>query len=169
MTFKRKLAIAFLGILALGLCIPQRGVIPVQHATSRDWNANSFWFAPWGKSGVHKGIDIFAPKGTRVISSTSGLVVYTGNIAMGGNVVAILGPKWRLNYYAHLDSINTKTLSWASRGDPIGAVGSTGNAAGKPPHLHYSVMSLVPYPWRVSTETQGWKKMFMLNPNDTFK
>ena len=155
-------------ILALGLLLPQREVIPVQHATSRDWNANSFWFAPWGKSGVHKGIDIFAKKGTPVIVSASGLVVYTGNIAMGGNVVAILGSQWRIYYYAHLASINTKTLSWASRGDPIGAVGNTGNAAGKPPHLHYSVLSLMPCPWRFSTQTQGYKKMFYMNPSDGF-
>ena len=155
-------------ILALGLLLPARGVIPVQNATSRDWNANSFWYAPWGKSGVHKGIDIFAKKGTPVIASASGLVVYTGNIAMGGNVVAILGSQWRIYYYAHLDSINTKTLSWASRGDPIGAVGNTGNAAGKAPHLHYSVLSLAPYPWRISTQTQGYKKMFYMNPSDGF-
>ena len=61
--------------LALGLFLPARGVIPVQNATAKDWNANSFWFAPWGKSGVHKGIDIFAKKGTPVIASASGLVV----------------------------------------------------------------------------------------------
>ena len=97
---KRSLIKTVAIILALGLAIPQRGVIPVQNAITKDWNANSFWFAPWGKSDVHKGIDIFAPKGTRVISSTSGLVVYTGNIAMGGNVVAVLGPKWRIHYYA---------------------------------------------------------------------
>ena len=156
-------------ILALGMLLPARGVIPVQNATSRDWNANSFWYAPWGKSGVHKGIDIFAKKGTPVIASTSGLVVYTGNISMGGNVVAVLGAKWRIHYYAHLQNINAKTWDFAGKGDIIGSVGDSGNAAGKPPHLHYSVMSLVPYPWRVSTETQGWKKMFMLNPNYTFK
>ena len=147
-------------ILALGLAIPQRGVIPVQHATAKDWNANSFWFAPWGKSGVHRGIDIFAKRGTPVIASTNGLVIYTGNIDMGGNVVAVLGSKWRIYYYAHLDSINAKTLSWASRGETIGAVGNTGNAAGKPPHLHYSVLSLVPYPWRITTQTQGYKNVF---------
>ena len=155
-------------ILALGLCNPQRGVIPVQNATSKDWNANSFWYSPWGKSGVHKGIDMFAKRGTPVIASTSGLVVYTGNISIGGNFVAILGQQWRIYYYAHLTSISAKTLSWASRGEAIGAVGNTGNAAGKPPHLHYSAVSLVPHPWRFSTVTQGWKKMFMLNPSDTF-
>ena len=155
-------------ILALGLLLPARGVIPVQSATAKDWNANSFWFAPWDKSGVHKGIDIFAKKGTPVIASTSGLVVYTGNIAMGGNVVAVLGPQWRIYYYAHLASISAQTLSWASRSETIGAVGSTGNAAGKPPHLHYSVLSLIPYPWRFSTQTQGYKKMFFMDPNDGF-
>jgi peptidoglycan LD-endopeptidase LytH len=155
-------------ILALGLCFPQRGVIPVQSATSRDWNANSFWFSPWGKSGVHKGIDIFAPRGTPVLASTSGLVIYTGNISMGGNVVAVLGPKWRIYYYAHLDSIGAKTFDWASRGETIGAVGNTGNAAEKPPHLHYSVLSLVPYPWQITMQTQGYKKMFFMNPADVF-
>ena len=98
-------------ILALGLLLPARGVIPVQNARVKDWNANSFWFAPWGKSGVHKGIDIFAKRGTPVIASTNGLVIYTGNIDMGGNVVTVLGPKWRIYYYAHLDKINAKTLS----------------------------------------------------------
>ena len=155
-------------ILALGLLLPARGVIPVQNATAKDWNANSFWFALWGKSSVHKGIDIFANRGTPVIASTNGLVIYTGNIDMGGNVVAVLGSKWRIYYYAHLDSINAKTLNWASRGETIGAVGNTGNASGKPPHLHYSVLSLVPYPWRITTQTQGYKKMFFMNPSDDF-
>lgn len=169
MTFKRKLVIAFLGSLALGLCIPQRAVIPVQNATHKDWNANSFWFAPWGKSGVHKGIDIFAKRGTPVIASTNGLVIYTGNIAMGGNVVAMLGPKWRIYYYAHLDRIHTKIFNWATQGEIIGAVGNSGNATGKPPHLHCSVLSLIPYPWRFSLQTQGYKKIFFMNPADGFE
>ena len=166
---KKRLFIVFACILAIGLLLPARGAVPVENATNKDWHVRSFWYSPWGKSGVHKGIDIFVAKGTRVISSNYGLVIYTGNIAMGGNVVAVLGPKWRIHYYAHLNSINAKTWDFAGKGDIIGSVGNSGNAAGKPPHLHYSVMSLVPYPWRVSTETQGWKKMFMLNPNDTFK
>ena len=155
-------------ILALGLLIPQRGVIPVQNASNKDWNANSFWYSPWGKSGVHKGIDIFARKGTPIVSSISGLVVFTGNISMGGNVVAVIGPQWRIHYYAHLATIDTKSLSYVSRGAVIGTVGDSGNAAGKPPHLHYSVLSLIPYPWRYSTEIQGWKKMFFINPTVGF-
>lgn len=106
---KKRLFIVFAYILALGLLLPARGAVPVENATNKDWHMRSFWYSPWGKSGVHKGIDIFAAKGTRVISSSYGLVVYTGNIAMGGNVVAVLGPKWRIYYYAHWQNINANT------------------------------------------------------------
>lgn len=165
---KKYIFILLICIFALNLFIPTSAIIPVQNATTKDWNKQSFWYSPWGKSGVHKGIDIFAKKGTSVLSSSTGLVIYTGNVLMGGNVVAVLGPKWRIHYYAHLAKINSKTLSWVPRGEVIGAVGDTGNALGKPPHLHYSVVSLIPYPWRYSNQTQGWKKMFFINPVENF-
>jgi peptidoglycan LD-endopeptidase LytH len=50
-------------------------------------------------------------------------------------------------------------------GRETGAVGATGNAAGKPPHLHYVIATLVPYPWRITNEPQGWRKMFFLDPS----
>ncbi len=59
-------------------------------------------------------------------------------------------------------------LDYAGKGDIIGAVGDSGNAKSKPPHLHYSVISLVPYVWKLSTEKQGWKRMFYMNPADSF-
>lgn len=155
--------------LVLGLLMPEHGVIPVKNATTNDWHKESFWYSPWGKSGTHKGIDIFAKQGSSVIASTYGLVIFSGNIERGGNVIAILGPKWCIYYYAHLKEINTQSFKWAARGDVIGSVGNTGNAAGKPAHLHYSILSLIPYPWRFSTEIQGWKKMFFINPQQSFK
>jgi murein DD-endopeptidase MepM/ murein hydrolase activator NlpD len=157
-------------ILALGLLLPARGsmsaqnIVPVLGATARDWNSRSFWYSPWGKSGVHKGIDIFAQKGTPVLSNGAGLVLFKGEIALGGNVVAVLGAKWRIHYYAHLERADVKWLDWVSTGGKIGQVGDSGNAAGKPPHLHYSIITLVPYPWRFSMQPQGWKRMFYLNP-----
>jgi murein DD-endopeptidase MepM/ murein hydrolase activator NlpD len=76
--------------------------MPVEGATKSDYNKDTFWFYPWGKSVTHKGVDIFAKEGTNVKSSTWGIVLYSGKIEVGGNVVLILGPKWRLHYYAHL-------------------------------------------------------------------
>ncbi|NTX26657.1 M23 family metallopeptidase [Burkholderia pyrrocinia] len=151
-------------LLVAGFLVPEHPRIPVQGASSRDWNPHSFWAEPWGKSGVHKGIDIFARKGTPVRASVPGVVLYRGQFGIGGNVIAILGPKWRIHYYAHLEESHAGML--VAKGQAIGAVGTTGDALGKPPHLHYSVISLIPLPWRMTGGPQGWKKMFFLDPGD---
>jgi murein DD-endopeptidase MepM/ murein hydrolase activator NlpD len=138
--------------------------MPVKGATKSDYNPESFWFFPWGKSVTHKGVDIFAKKGTEINSSTTGVVLYSGKISLGGNFVVILGPKWRLHYYAHLDEIKTPSLTFVNKESTIGTVGTSGNAAGKSPHLHYAMLTLVPYIWKIDGDKQGWKKMFYLNP-----
>jgi len=167
MRFKRILklgAIGFLALLAAGFLIPEEMSVPVAGATSADWNANSFWYEPWGTSGTHKGIDIFGTTGTPINAATSGLVLYSGVLAKGGNVIAVLGPKWRVHYYAHLNSRSVTLGQWVSGGEQIGELGTSGNAVGKQPHLHYSILSLIPLPWQATTDTQGWKRMFYLDP-----
>lgn len=151
-------------IVVIGFLIPQSYRMPVKGATIKSYAQNSYWAYPWGKSVTHKGVDIFAKKRTPIYSATYGIVLFKGQIKMGGNVVLVLGPKWRLHYYAHLDSITTGMFSLVSKSAQIGTVGATGNAAGKPPHLHYAIKTIVPYPWRIDGSIQGWKKMFYLNP-----
>ncbi|MGC4042128.1 MAG: M23 family metallopeptidase [Flavobacterium sp.] len=160
----RKLALLLLTIILIGLVIPENFKMPVIGATKSSYNKQSFWYYPWGKSGTHKGVDIFAKTGTPVISSTSGIVLYCGQLGMGGNVIAVLGPKWRIHYYAHLDTIETSVFSFVGHNDRIGKVGTSGNAQGKAPHLHYTITTLLPYVWKIDTDHQGWKKMFYLNP-----
>ena len=163
---KRRIVLGlFLGITAGGFLVPERLRIPVQGAGTRDWNHQTFWYSPWGASGVHKGIDIFAPKGRRVISAVDGLVISKQYGGLGGRTVVVLGPKWRLHYYAHMDTVSVSRGQWLHAGEPLGTVGTTGNALGKPPHLHYTIFSTIPYPWRLRFGTQGWKKMFYLNPH----
>lgn len=156
-------------ILLIGYLIPQRFAMPVDKATKADYNSKTFWYYPWGKSVTHKGIDVFAKKGTKVFSSTPGIVVYKGEVGSGGKVVLVLGPKWRFHYYAHLDEINTSVFCVVNSRKVIGTVGDSGNAVGKPAHLHYSIVTPVPYPWRIDGDRQGWKKMFYLNPLDYLK
>lgn len=162
--FKHRFLRYLLIALAVGFLLPENARIPVEKATRASWNQKSFWAEPWGTSGVHKGIDIFAAKGVPVQSSTYGIVLYSGEIRKGGIVTLILGPRWRLHYYAHLDSTRASPGQWMRNGEVFAAVGDTGNAKGKPPHLHYSIVTLIPYPWRIDSSSQGWKKMFFLDP-----
>ena len=153
-------------IIIIGILFPQNFVIPVENVTKKNWNNNTFWYFPWGKSIVHKGIDIFAKEGTNVFSSTLGIVVYVGYSKNGGNHIYILGPKWRLHYYAHLQSIDINRFNIVYCNKIIGKVGNTGNALTTPSHLHYSIQTLLPYFWRFDKAVLGWKKIFYLNPID---
>ncbi|MDT0607264.1 M23 family metallopeptidase [Croceitalea rosinachiae] len=153
-------------LLILGFVIPQNMIIPVQGAATNDWTKDSFWAYPWGSSITHKGIDIFAEKGTPVIASTNGIVIYTSEGGKGGKSVMVLGPKWRFHYYAHLNEIQTFPLKPFKRGTILGTVGDTGNAKGKPAHLHYAITTPFPYfNLKDNEAVQGWKKMFYLNPD----
>lgn len=154
--------------LVIVAILPHSFTNPVAGMNSGSYNHESYWAYPWGKSVTHKGVDVFAKSGTPVVASTSGVVLYTGQVKRGGNIVVVLGLDWRVHYFAHLDSSATHAASWVSSGERIGSVGSTGNAAGKPPHLHYSIVTLLPYVWRADGSRQGWKKMFYLNPIEYF-
>ncbi|MDD5277819.1 MAG: M23 family metallopeptidase [Methylovulum sp.] len=158
------------GLLAVGLgayFIPEgQRRIPVAGASFKDWRPVSFWYYPWGRSGVHKGIDIFAREGTPVLAATGGLVVYSGKITMGGNIVLVLGAKWRSYYYAHLKDIAVPAGQWLNTGEILGTVGSTGNAQGKPPHLHFAINSFFPLLGQYDPRLpQAWKKVFYIDPN----
>lgn len=155
---------ALLLFLLLPCLWPESGRMPVQGASRDDFNAESFWYYPWGKSGVHKGIDVFAPIGRPVQSPVEGLIVYRGELERGGLVVLVLGPKWRLHYFAHLQHIDADAGWFVTRGDHVGTVGDTGNARGKPAHLHYTKLSLLPLPWHWRPVREGWKRMFFLDP-----
>lgn len=161
---KRIILFVLLLIIIAGFLLPQKFQMPVDGATKSSFNQQSYWYYPWGKSGTHKGVDIFANKGINVNPSTKGLVIYKGQLGRGGNVVMVLGPKWRVHYYAHLDTIKTSYFSYVGMHDVIGTVGDSGNAKGKVPHLHYSITTLFPYFWQIDGSKQGWKKMFYLNP-----
>jgi murein DD-endopeptidase MepM/ murein hydrolase activator NlpD len=100
----------------------------------------------------HEGVDIFAPRGTPVVSATRGLVWKVGENALGGNVVWVLGPGGDLHYYAHLDRVaDIVPRQRVEAGTVIGTVGSSGNAERTPPHLHYGLYrrgggAINPYP-----------------------
>jgi peptidoglycan LD-endopeptidase LytH len=118
---------------------PSSVALPVEGLTARE--VKSSWHAPRSGGRRHKGIDLFAQKGTRVVSATNGVVWKVGNDALGGRVVTVLGEGHALYYYAHLDdwAQGLKPGMHVSAGTALGTVGNTGNARTTPPHLHFGV------------------------------
>jgi|GEM_PF-5216938 len=56
-------------ILSIGLLLPESFTMPVKGATRSSYDQRSFWYHPWGESVSHKGVDVFAKRGTPVLSA----------------------------------------------------------------------------------------------------
>lgn len=161
----RRLARAFAWLLVLGACavaalalwrsdwlllartgwelsqMPRPVALPVPVDGVRAARIADTFGAPRGRDRTHQGVDIFAARGTAVTSATRGIVASVREGGLGGRQVWVIGPAGERHYYAHLDD-------WApglARGDivrageTLGTVGTTGNAQGTPPHLHYGI------------------------------
>ena len=99
------------------------------------------WGASRSQGRAHEGIDIMAPRGTKVFSATDGLIADLRNNNLGGKVIWVMGPAGSWHYYAHLDA-HKRGLNIGDsvkKGDIIGYVGNTGNARHTSPHLHYGI------------------------------
>ena len=97
--------------------------------------------APRGRDRRHEGLDIFAARGTPVLSATRGVVTSIREGGLGGRQVWVVGPGSQRHYYAHLERWEP-TLAVGDlvrEGDVLGEVGDSGNARGTPPHLHYGL------------------------------
>lgn len=112
---------------------------PLPNASNR--SVQSFWGASRdGGRRQHQGVDIFAPRGTPVLAVAPGVVSHVGTSRLGGNVVWLRDSKRGQNiYYAHLDRQLVQNGQMVDPGDTLGTVGTTGNARGGAPHLHFGI------------------------------
>lgn len=118
---------------------PAYGFFPVEGKSNPDiW---SFFGDPRdGGRRKHKGIDIFARRGTPVVAVTDGIVMRVRNEGLGGKQVWLRDTLRRQAiYYAHLDSQLVRNGAYVRAGDTLGLVGNTGNASTTSPHLHFSI------------------------------
>ncbi len=117
--------------------------VPVEGVRRRDL-VSTFGAPRDGGRRKHEGADTFSRKGTPVVAAAPGRVVRIGNDRLGGQVVSVLGAGNRVYYYAHLDSWaeGLKLGQRVGAGDPLGAVGNTGNARTTPPHLHFAIFQI---------------------------
>lgn len=131
--------------LSLPLQIPVDGVQPRDLADTFD-DAR-------GTERRHEALDIMARRGTPVRAVDDGEVVKLFLSQPGGlTVYQFDRTRSVAYYYAHLDRYAEGLAEGQQlrRGDPIGVVGSTGNADPGAPHLHFAVFELGP-------ERQWWQ------------
>jgi murein DD-endopeptidase MepM/ murein hydrolase activator NlpD len=109
---------------------------------------------------AHKGVDIFAARGTPVLAAAAGVIVNRDSNAVGGLSLYHRGMDGRtIYYYAHLDGIRAglKVGDLVRAGDTLGYVGSTGNVSGSP-HLHFAIFTVA--------DPNRWWRGRDLNPYD---
>lgn len=118
-----------------GLIMPVQGIAPSRIV-------DTYSTARAGGARIHNALDIMAPRGSLVVAAAEGTVERL-HYSAGGGITAYVRSadgQW-MYYYAHLDSYAPGLAAGQrlERGDPIGRVGSTGNAHPAWPHLHFAV------------------------------
>ena len=106
---------------------------------------------------THDAIDILAPRGTPVVAASSGTVARLFTSEQGGLTVYHVADapaadgRAVVSYYAHLDAYAPGLADGqrVRRGDVLGTVGDTGNAAPGNTHLHFAV-------WLAETADDFW-------------
>ncbi|UZK64996.1 M23 family metallopeptidase [Sphingomonas sp. M1-B02] len=86
---------------------------------------------------MHKGMDIGAPYGAPIYAATDGVVAMAGRNGGYGNFVKLNHAGGFATGYGHMSRIYVRNGERVRKGQPIGAVGSSGMSTG--PHLHYEL------------------------------
>lgn len=86
---------------------------------------------------LHAGIDIAGPKGSDIVASDGGKVIFSGVKSGYGKVIYIDHGEGRTTRYAHCDSLLAKEGDLVSQGQLIAKMGNTGVSTG--PHIHFEI------------------------------
>lgn len=86
---------------------------------------------------THKGMDIAAPYGTKIVAAAKGKVTHSGWMGGYGNLIIITHENGIQTYYGHCSKLYAKVGEEVEAGDTIAAVGSTGFSTGN--HLHFEI------------------------------
>ena len=129
---------------AVQLLESRRLEVPVQ-GMPRNQLRDSFDEGRAGGLRRHEALDIMAPRGTPVRSVEGGRIAKLFKSVAGGLTIYVFDQTERFAYYyAHLDRYadGLREGQAVARGEVIGYVGSTGNAAEDAPHLHFAIFQL---------------------------
>lgn len=96
------------------------------------------WGFPRSGGRSHKGVDMFAARGEPIYAVQAGVASASSN-SLGGITVHLRADTGFTYYYAHLDSRAISGSTRVSKGQVVGYNGSSGNANGTSPHLHFEI------------------------------
>jgi murein DD-endopeptidase MepM/ murein hydrolase activator NlpD len=85
----------------------------------------------------HSGVDLPAPKGTKIHAPLNGKVLIAQEFFFNGNTIYIDHGLGLISIYCHLDKLDVKKGDIVKQNQVIGRVGSTGRSTGD--HLHFGV------------------------------
>lgn len=91
-----------------------------------------------GRTAFHSGLDFQAPRGTPILASAGGRVVFAGYHRQYGYLVEIDHGNSLVTRYAHCSRLFVKVGDVVTPSQRIAAVGSTGRSTGA--HLHFEVL-----------------------------
>ncbi|MBQ9808938.1 MAG: M23 family metallopeptidase [Ruminococcus sp.] len=118
---------------------PDPGVRVLTGSGQFAWPVDGGWISdPFGSDRNHKGFDIAAPEGTDIYAAADGVVIAAGwNPGGYGYFVQIDHLDGYQTVYAHMSTVYATVDQQVTRGQLIGAVGTTGNSTGN--HCHFEV------------------------------
>lgn len=90
------------------------------------------------KFSLHTGLDIAAPKNTKIYAAYDGVVVKAQYHEINGNYIVIKHSNTLKTSYNHCNKLLVKEGEKVKRGEIIALVGETGYATGN--HLHFEVL-----------------------------
>lgn len=96
------------------------------------------WGAARDGGRTHQGTDIFAAQGTPVVAVDPGQARKADD-PKGGQVIYLYAVDGTRYYYAHLSGYAGDFPRAVRAGELLGYVGTTGNAQGTSPHLHFEI------------------------------
>jgi murein DD-endopeptidase MepM/ murein hydrolase activator NlpD len=109
------------------------------------------WGFPRSGGRRHKGVDMFAARGTPIVAVVDGRIKFSSN-SLGGRSTHLYSDNGTVYYYTHLDGhpSNISSGQRVSKGTIVGFVGNSGNARYTSPHNHFEIRpngkAVNPYP-----------------------
>jgi len=137
--------------------------LPVAAARAWTWPVDGPVLTPFSfdrahpyAGGQHRGVDLGAPAGAKVVAPAGGVVSFAGTVPTGGKTVSIQTPSGYTATLVHLGSIGVARGATVAEGSAVGTVGPSGTVYLSEPYVYFGV--------RVTSDQQGYVDPLTLLP-----